>query len=89
MVAQGIFAELENIRNPLLRSTLNELAKDIRSAPRGGQGDAYYYVEMLNEQKKVFVRVAQKLESIIKVVEDSRRIQNPHEGGAMSCLKVF
>lgn len=79
-VAQGILAELQNVDNPLLRGALNELAKDIQSAPQGGF-DNHIYMLMLKEQNTVLVRVAQKLNSVISVVESAQ--------AEKSCSKNF
>ncbi len=87
-IAQGIYNEAPLISNPLLRVSLEEIVKDIWSAPQGGYGDLNYHVGLENQQMVVLVRVSEKVATLTKLVVQGETIVSAREIGYLKGLRV-
>ncbi len=89
-ISAAIESRIEGIDNLLLQLAMTEIARDMRSLPQKGYGDASYWSAILGQQATVMRRVAQKLDTISAVLKktDAEAVNVPKELG-LSCEDLF
>lgn len=90
-VARKFEEESKNVMNPLIKMALNELSKDILSAPQKGYGDIDYWVEVNAQQNRVLKRVSEKMSTLVNTIEKASVLpaQTIKTEGPASCRKFI